>query len=294
MKGPVGKQTPLNALFRNDGAAGFVNVLAKGGPLNARRPRRAVRGLRQRRRRRPDADRRLRPGRAAISCSGTPCLRRSGSAAWASSCSMRGTSHALRRGSAPVRSAGTNPRFAPGGHRRRLQQPERRAGPLRAHVAGPVTVEVTFMTPAGRKIQAVKNVAPADYRGEVVGHPRGNTGTVASNPHPWSPRGWPFPPTRGIGRCPLTAPVEPRPDPLDGASDRPEVGSPWQRLWCGRRPFTERNETLGRLPYRMERLHQLDRGAVDLRQTRRSRPAGTGASGRPCRRRSARSGCRSS
>ncbi|MDH4064240.1 MAG: CRTAC1 family protein, partial [Acidobacteriota bacterium] len=34
-EGPVGGQTPLNALFRNDGAAGFVNVLTKDSPLNA-------------------------------------------------------------------------------------------------------------------------------------------------------------------------------------------------------------------------------------------------------------------
>jgi hypothetical protein len=34
-EGPVGKQTPLNALFRNDGSAGFVNVLTRDSPLNA-------------------------------------------------------------------------------------------------------------------------------------------------------------------------------------------------------------------------------------------------------------------
>jgi hypothetical protein len=33
-EGGTGQQTPLNALFRNDGAAGFVNVLAKDSPLN--------------------------------------------------------------------------------------------------------------------------------------------------------------------------------------------------------------------------------------------------------------------
>ncbi len=32
--GAVGAQTPLNALFRNDGAKGFVNVLTKDSPLN--------------------------------------------------------------------------------------------------------------------------------------------------------------------------------------------------------------------------------------------------------------------
>jgi hypothetical protein len=32
--GEVGKQTPLNALFRNDGAKGFVNLLTAGSPLN--------------------------------------------------------------------------------------------------------------------------------------------------------------------------------------------------------------------------------------------------------------------
>ena len=33
-EGAVNAQTPLNALFRNDGAAGFVNVLTKDSPLN--------------------------------------------------------------------------------------------------------------------------------------------------------------------------------------------------------------------------------------------------------------------
>ena len=34
-EGPVGAQTPLNALFRNDGPQGFVNVLTKDSLLNA-------------------------------------------------------------------------------------------------------------------------------------------------------------------------------------------------------------------------------------------------------------------
>ena len=34
-EGAPGAQTPLNALFRNDGAEGFVNVLTKDSPLNA-------------------------------------------------------------------------------------------------------------------------------------------------------------------------------------------------------------------------------------------------------------------
>ena len=34
--------------------------------------------------------------------------------------------------------------------------------------AAPVTVEVTFMTRAGRKIQALKTVSPAEYRGKSL------------------------------------------------------------------------------------------------------------------------------
>ena len=34
-EGPVGQQTPANALFRNDGASGFVNILGLNSPLNA-------------------------------------------------------------------------------------------------------------------------------------------------------------------------------------------------------------------------------------------------------------------
>jgi hypothetical protein len=34
-EGGSGAQTPVNALFRNDGSAGFVNVLSKDSPLNA-------------------------------------------------------------------------------------------------------------------------------------------------------------------------------------------------------------------------------------------------------------------
>jgi hypothetical protein len=34
-QGPVGAQTPLNALFVNEGAKGFVNALTKDSPLNA-------------------------------------------------------------------------------------------------------------------------------------------------------------------------------------------------------------------------------------------------------------------
>src|SRR5262245_15700660 len=33
-EGPVGKQTPVNALFRNDGAKGFVNTITTASPLN--------------------------------------------------------------------------------------------------------------------------------------------------------------------------------------------------------------------------------------------------------------------
>ena len=80
-EGEVGAQTPLNALFRNDGAAGFVNVLTKDSPLNVADHGVAVRRLRQRRRHRSVGHRRLRPGGRPLRVPQHSARRRSRSAA---------------------------------------------------------------------------------------------------------------------------------------------------------------------------------------------------------------------
>ena len=61
----------------------------QGQPAERRRPRRAVRRLRPRRRAGPDGDRRLRPGGRPFRVQEYAARRRSRSAAWPSSCSMR-------------------------------------------------------------------------------------------------------------------------------------------------------------------------------------------------------------
>ena len=58
--GAPGQQQPMNALFRNDGAKGFTNLLTKDSPLNRGDHAVADGGLRQRRRPRSVAHRRLR------------------------------------------------------------------------------------------------------------------------------------------------------------------------------------------------------------------------------------------
>ena len=80
-EGAVGAQTPLNALFRNDGAKGFVNVLTKDSPLNAGRSRLPVRRLRQRRRHRSERSPTGTARRADTSCSATRCQPRPSGAA---------------------------------------------------------------------------------------------------------------------------------------------------------------------------------------------------------------------
>ena len=120
-EGPPGAQTPLNALFRNDGAAGFVNVISKDSPLNV-----ADHGVQL-----VDYDN---DGALDLSVTdgygpkGGHFVFRNGlpDEAKKRSLSVRRArrerpSHPLRRGSAPVRSVRQDPRVAPGRDRWRLQ-----------------------------------------------------------------------------------------------------------------------------------------------------------------------------
>ena len=167
-EGPVGKQTPLNAFFRNDGASGFVNVLVKGGPLNL-----GDHGVQF-----VDYD-----NDGGVDLSITDGYGEQGG-------------HFVFRNTLPAEvrqrslsvlvldARGHHTRF--GAEVRLLDGAGRilasrqvltgggynsqRAAPVHFGLTSlaPVTVEVTFMTRAGRRIQALKSVAPADYRGKSL------------------------------------------------------------------------------------------------------------------------------
>jgi hypothetical protein len=167
-EGAVGAQTPLNALFRNDGAAGFVNVLTKESPLNA-----ADHGVQF-----VDYD-----NDGAIDLSVTDGYGPKGGhfvfrnqlpdAAKKRSLSvlvLDAKGHHTRFG-AEVRlfdKAGrvlaTRQVVTGGGYN------SQRAAPVHFGLASlqPVRVEVTFMSKAGRRKQSVNNVNPADYYGKQV------------------------------------------------------------------------------------------------------------------------------
>jgi hypothetical protein len=167
-EGASGAQTPLNALYRNDGAAGFVNVLTKDSPLNVADHSvqfvdydgdggldlsvtdgyGPVGGHFLFRNTLPDADKRRSLSVLVLDANG----------------------HHTRFG-AEVRlfdRAGTllasRLVVAGGGY------DAQRAAPVHVGLArrGAVTVEVTFMSRDGRHTQSVRNVEPARYRGRSL------------------------------------------------------------------------------------------------------------------------------
>ncbi|MCC7418241.1 MAG: CRTAC1 family protein [Acidobacteria bacterium] len=167
-EGAVGEQQPHNALFRNDGPAGFVNALAPDSPLNA-----ADHGAQL-----VDYD-----GDGGLDLSVTDgygpvgghfvfrntlpddVKKRS-----LSVLVLDAKGHQTRFG-AEVRLFDTAGRLlavrlvpAGGGYN------AQRAAPVHFGLAAlaPLTVEVTFMSREGRKAQTVKNVDPAAYRGKSL------------------------------------------------------------------------------------------------------------------------------
>jgi hypothetical protein len=167
-EGPVGKQTPVNALFRNDGAKGFVNIITTASPLN-----RADHGVQF-----VDYDN---DGAIDLSLTdgygpeGGHFVFRNDLAPDARKRSLSvlvldARGHQTRFG-AEVRifdRAGkvlaTRQVVTGGGYN------SQRAGPVHFGLAKlqPVRVEVTFMTKAGRKTQSVGIVNPADYYGKSL------------------------------------------------------------------------------------------------------------------------------
>ena len=166
--GAPGAQEPMNALFRNDGAAGFVNVLTKDSPLNvADHASQFV-----------DAD-----GDGGIDLSvtdgygpkGGHFLFRNTSPAAVKARSLSvlvldARGHHTRFGAevrlrdASGRVLGTRQVLTGGGYN------SQRAAPVHFGLARmqPVTVEVTFMSTSGRKVQTLRNVNPADYAGKSL------------------------------------------------------------------------------------------------------------------------------
>jgi hypothetical protein len=167
-EGPVGAQTPLNALFVNEGAKGFVNVLTKDSPLNA-----GDHGVQL-----VDYD-----NDGALDLSLTDGYGDKGG-----HFVFRNTLTDEARGRSlsvlVVDARGHHTRF---GAEVRLFDARgalvaarqvltgggyntQRAAPVHFGLASPaaVTVEVTFMTKRGRVKQTVKDVSPGAYRGKSL------------------------------------------------------------------------------------------------------------------------------
>jgi hypothetical protein len=167
-EGAPGAQTPLNALFRNDGTKGFVNVLSRHSPLNA-----ADHGVQF-----VDYDN---DGGLDLTVTdgygdkGGHFVFRNALADEAKKRSLSvlvldSQGHFTRFG-AEVRLLDTSGKIigarqvvTGGGYN------TQRAAPVHFGLAKvvPVTVEVTFMSKAGRKKQTVTNVQPAAYHGRSL------------------------------------------------------------------------------------------------------------------------------
>jgi hypothetical protein len=167
-EGAVGAQTPLNALFRNDGAAGFVNVLSKDSPLNA-----ADHGVQF-----VDYN-----NDGALDLSITDGYGdEGGHFVFRNDLSQEAKKRSLSvlvldtkghhtRFGAEVRLLNDSGRIIAsrqvatgGGYNTQSAAPVH----FGLTTAAPVTVEVTFMTKSGRKKQSVTNVQPADYYGKSL------------------------------------------------------------------------------------------------------------------------------
>jgi len=167
-EGAVGAQRPLNALFRNDGAKGFVNVLTKDSPLNV-----ADHGVQF-----VDFDT---DGGLDLSVTDgygpdgghfvfRNTLPESAKQRSLSVQVLDASGHHTRFG-AEVRlfdQSGRilSTRLVPAGGGYNSQS----AAPLHFGLAtlAPVRVEVTFMSRNGRKTQVVNGVNPADFRGRSL------------------------------------------------------------------------------------------------------------------------------
>jgi hypothetical protein len=167
-EGLAGQQQPKNALFRNDGARGFVNVLATDSALNA-----GDHGTQF-----VDYD-----GDGALDLSITDGYGPTGG----HFLFRNGMGESARQRSLAVRvvdAAGRETRF---GAEVRLYGPDgrilasrlvpagggyntQRATPVHFGLAaaGPVTVEVTFLTPRGRVPKRIGNIRPGDHEGRAL------------------------------------------------------------------------------------------------------------------------------
>ena len=166
--GPVGEQRPMNALFRNDGAKGFVNLLTADSPLNV--GDHGVQWVDYNR----DGGLDLSINRGYTNRGGHFLFRN----LLADTVKQRSLSvvvldasgHHTRFGS-EVRLLDTAGRVlatrlvpAGGGYNSQSTAP--------VHFGlvsmAPVTVEVTFMSTKGRQKQTIRNVSPADYGGKSL------------------------------------------------------------------------------------------------------------------------------
>lgn len=165
--GPVDAQQPMNALFRND-LKGFVNVLTKDSPLNLGDHGTQFVDFDS------DGGLDLNITRGYTNSGGHFLFRNTlPDAIKARSLSvdvLDAAGHHTRFGSEVRLRAASGKvlatRLVPAGGGYNAQS----AGPVHFGLAatGPVTVEVTFMSKTGRKVQTVRNVSPAAYRGKSL------------------------------------------------------------------------------------------------------------------------------
>jgi hypothetical protein len=167
-EGPVGAQTPANALLRNDGSKGFVNLLTKDSPVNA--GDHGVQFVDY------DNDGGLdlsitdgytdKGGHFVFRNTLPDEIRRRSLSVLV----LDAKGHQTRFGAevrlfdAAGRILASRQVVTGGGYN------TQRAAPVHFGLSStaPVTVEVTCMTNAGRKTQTIDNIAPNDYRGKSL------------------------------------------------------------------------------------------------------------------------------